>query len=169
MESVFDVRTSVVAPERMIRIRKLVIIVDSIFKHEGNESGFIMRSEKLCEIVGILKTLFVQFIEQHKIIIDPYFQDYSPEVIRGTMDFDPENEFCDDQGKPFITPMGTMMNAIKADMFNQERHKRLLAGPECGELDNRVFIFKELGELFINNNLQAIERLCSEFLKELKK
>lgn len=157
-----------IAPEHMIVVRKLVIAVNLIFKHSENRAKYIVGNPKLCKIVDSLKGMFIDFLTKHKKIIDPYFQDYGPEVYREVMDFDQNEVLRDDDGSLFITPMDILTTAIKAEMFNHERHDRLLQGVKCEILENRVFIFKELGELFINDNLTAISSLARDFLREVQ-
>lgn len=158
-----------IAPEHMAVVRKLVIAVNLIFKHGENRAKYIVSNPKLHNIVDSLKGMFIDFLTKHKKIIDPYFQDYGPEVYREVMDFDQNEVLCDDDGSLFLTPMGILVNTIKAEMFNHERHARLLQGVKCELLENRVFIFKELGELFINDNLTTISSLTREFLREVQK
>jgi hypothetical protein len=158
----------VIPAKFMTRVRKLVKIVDLIFKHSENRRGFIIHNRRLMEAVSQLKSLFIQFVQEHRAIIDPLFQSYGSEVSRGTMDFDPEGELCDADGVPLIKPMGILLNAIKAEMFNQDRQDRLLLGDECECLENNVIMFRELGEMFISTNIEAIEKHVGVFLRELR-
>jgi hypothetical protein len=147
-----------------LRVRKIVAIVNLIFKKSGEPCPQIMQNPILRDSVGRIKFLFLGFVTKNRVFIDPYFQEYSMEVIQGYMDFDAGNVLA-------ISPMSILLDAIRLDLFDQERQDRLLLstwGGKCDALENQVLTFRELGELFVKENFMELNHLCKLFLYELK-
>lgn len=106
-----------------------------------------------------LRNLWIDFIQNHKTLIDPYYQDFAHAVIAGRLDFiEPE----------LIKPMDYLLAAIKCDMFNQTRQERIIS---CEPLQpNKIShaeLMQKLGEKFIEENMTEIETLVNEITHEL--